>query len=423
VCVRARVSCVCVCAQTLSLCVVGVLSCGGAWRRGPTGGSGPTGGTCGDLRRCRFVVFWHTCRNHINFASAEDPKGMESWRGAPPEVPAEWRESGRAELAAGLRSGAGSPAPAYVWFEAGRRRSLAFAPAHERFQSLASRIRAAAVGCAELESTSAERAFAVGLLLRRTASLPLSQAACFIGGGTFVPCDPSWPAARSLGILEEAGAAVVLVDAAGGPQSEPRLQPLVDSLLRRQAPTAVLFLDECRCLGMARCAGCLGEGRYKAEAGRIGLCLLVDDECRPAAKARRVSLRYHPLAGRPRIDTASASLPLLPVSHQSTPHSPPICSLPTTRSLALALPLPPDFSVSASPPSLLQPPLHSHSMLDSSSNVCRRRPMGNWEGRKTSRRRVMLLPIPALQSDQTHSRTLSLSHLTHIATRLPSVPL
>jgi len=174
------------------------------------------------------------------------------WQGTPDEVPEEWRQSGRAELAAGLRSSAGSPFPAYVWFEAGRRRSLTFAHAHERLQSLASRIRAAAVGCAELDDTSHGRGFTVGLVLRRTASLPLSQAACFSSGGTFVPCDPAWPSPRSLGILEEAGAAIVLVDAAGGAQPEPALQPLVDSLLRRPMPTAVLFLDdECQCLGMA----------------------------------------------------------------------------------------------------------------------------------------------------------------------------
>lgn len=189
------------------------------------------------------------------------------WQGTPDEVPEEWRQSGRAELAAGLRSSAGSPFPAYVWFEAGRRRSLTFAHAHERLQSLASRIRAAAVGCAELDDTSHGRGFTVGLVLRRTASLPLSQAACFSSGGTFVPCDPAWPSPRSLGILEEAGAAIVLVDAAGGAQPEPALQPLVDSLLRRPMPTAVLFLDdECQCLGMARCAACVWEGRH----GRAG---------------------------------------------------------------------------------------------------------------------------------------------------------
>lgn len=191
------------------------------------------------------------------------------WRSTPDAVPEEWRQAGRAELAAGLRSGAGSASPAYLWFEGGHKRTLSFADAHANMESLASRIRAAAVGCGELENTSHERGFSVGLVLRRTASLPLSQAACFSAGGTFVPCDPTWPAPRSLGIVEEAGAAIVLVDADGGAQPEPRLRELVDSLLQRPTPTAVLFLDnECRCLGMVRYAVCMRKRGGKGWRGR-----------------------------------------------------------------------------------------------------------------------------------------------------------
>ena len=83
--------------------------------------------------------------------------------------------------------------PAYRWFDSskakgGEEHTLSFAEAHRYSAVVATKIRAAAAMASKTDTM-----FTVGLVLKRSAALPLCQLAAFKAGATFVPCDPTWP--------------------------------------------------------------------------------------------------------------------------------------------------------------------------------------------------------------------------------------
>ena len=87
----------------------------------------------------------------------------------------------------------------------------------------------------------------MGLVLSRSAALPLAQLACFKAGATFVPCDPSWPKARIAEIMAESMVSAVVCDV--GCSGE---------LLGEHRPGAVIevdgrcVIDDCVFLGIDR---------------------------------------------------------------------------------------------------------------------------------------------------------------------------
>lgn len=173
------------------------------------------------------------------------------WHSTPSCIPPEWRRKGADQLSKRLQQAHASDAPAYLWFEGEQRRTISFSEAASRKGSLSACIRAAAVATRRISTLSEDRTFTVGLVLRRTASLPLSQAACFAAGATFVPCDPSWPAARTVDILAEADASIVIIDGEAGDEQT----ALVEALLVQKQVGAVIKLDdECRVLDLMRSA-------------------------------------------------------------------------------------------------------------------------------------------------------------------------
>jgi acyl-coenzyme A synthetase/AMP-(fatty) acid ligase len=144
------------------------------------------------------------------------------WSSTPACVPSEWRREGATLAAAvgyGKTMGPGPRASstfrdAYVWYsgEDSVKKTLSFAAAHEHASDLAALIRASGVAGGKLDNLEVDKPLIVGLVLKRTAALPLSQLAAFKAGATFVPCDPTWPVERTVSILCEAGASVVVAD-------------------------------------------------------------------------------------------------------------------------------------------------------------------------------------------------------------------
>ena len=139
-------------------------------------------------------------------------------------IPSKWRKdtNGLAD-AVGFHATLGVAAAeadalrdAYVWFDqkAGvkKKHTLSFAVAHGNATELAVVIRAAGVASGVLDRLQSESPLICGLVLKRTAALPLSQLAAFKAGATFVPCDPEWPSERTVSILAEANAPVVVAD-------------------------------------------------------------------------------------------------------------------------------------------------------------------------------------------------------------------
>ena len=158
------------------------------------------------------------------------------WASAPECVPSQWRHDGPEALADavgfGAQPGAAARAAkdfrdAYVWYdkESEVKRTLTFPTAFKNASELAALVRAGGVAGGALDNLKTNKPLIVGLVLKRTAALPLSQLAAFKAGATFVPCDPSWPADRTVGILSEANASVVLADATDT-QLEVRPRPL-----------------------------------------------------------------------------------------------------------------------------------------------------------------------------------------------------
>ena len=147
------------------------------------------------------------------------------WPSTPLSIPPEWRSSGANALADAIGYGtklcptarAAEPVrDAYVWYDQKTdvKKKLSFQVAHGHACDLAALIRAGGVASGRLDTLTSHQPFVVGLSLRRTASLPLSQLAAFKAGATFVPCDPAWPVERTVAILTEAKASIVLADAA-----------------------------------------------------------------------------------------------------------------------------------------------------------------------------------------------------------------
>lgn len=145
------------------------------------------------------------------------------WSSTPACVPSEWRREGAKALYAAVGYGKTmGPGPrasstfrdAYVWYsgEDSVKKTLSFAAAHEHASDLAALIRASGVAGGKLDNLEVDKPLIVGLVLKRTAALPLSQLAAFKAGATFVPCDPTWPVERTVSILCEAGASVVVAD-------------------------------------------------------------------------------------------------------------------------------------------------------------------------------------------------------------------
>lgn len=165
---------------------------------------------------------------------------LNEW--SPLSVPDEWKREGALKLAAAVGFGAApGPAgaasskasrPAYVWYPDGAggkaEQTMSFEEAHEHASALAFEIRAAAEASGALESGTS---YTVGLVLRRTAALPIAELAAFKAGATFVPCDPSWPESRVADILTEANVCAVIRDAS------PALQ------LRAIQEKEALFID------------------------------------------------------------------------------------------------------------------------------------------------------------------------------------
>lgn len=139
---------------------------------------------------------------------------------SPACVPDAWKREGALKLAEavgfGSKPGAAAAAsskagrPAYVWFpDAKTEQKMSFEEAHESAAALALEIRAAADATGSLDSATS---FTVGLVLRRTAALPIAELAAFKAGATFVPCDPTWPESRIADILTEANVCAVIRD-------------------------------------------------------------------------------------------------------------------------------------------------------------------------------------------------------------------
>merc|ERR1719261_1857834 len=146
------------------------------------------------------------------------------WPSAPKCVPTEWRQKGPEALADAVGFGnqpsaamgaAADLRDSYVWFDKATeaKRTLSFPAAYKNAADLAALIRAGGVAGGVLENLKTSKPLIVGLVLKRTAALPLAQLAAFKAGATFVPCDPAWPSERTVSILDEANAAVVLTDA------------------------------------------------------------------------------------------------------------------------------------------------------------------------------------------------------------------
>ena len=79
--------------------------------------------------------------------------------------------------------------PAFLWYEkngTGSERQLSFQRAHENSARLASMLRSAAFVKGALKT---DEYVTVGLVLARSAAIPLAQLATFKAGMTFVPCD------------------------------------------------------------------------------------------------------------------------------------------------------------------------------------------------------------------------------------------
>lgn len=145
------------------------------------------------------------------------------WSSTPSCVPNEWRRKGAEELADaigyGTKLGPGPRASstyrdAFIWYDGDDevKRSLSFPVAHQNACELAALIRASGVAGGKLDALESDTPLIVGLVLKRTAALPLAQLASFKAGATFVPLDPTWPVDRTVSILCEAGATTVLAD-------------------------------------------------------------------------------------------------------------------------------------------------------------------------------------------------------------------
>ena len=159
---------------------------------------------------------------------------------SPACVPEAWKREGASKLAEavgfGRTPGAAATAsstagrPAYVWFpDARTEQRMSFEDAHVHAAALAVEIRAAAEASGALDSGTS---FTVGLVLRRTAALPIAELAAFKAGATFVPCDPAWPESRIADILTEANVCAIVRDAGS---SAVQLRALHDK--------EVLFID------------------------------------------------------------------------------------------------------------------------------------------------------------------------------------
>ena len=119
------------------------------------------------------------------------------WKQAPNCIPEEWRRDGAEALLKAVetvgpgkeaRGGGTPPRPAYSWFDGrGEEQTLSFSDAHKNAADLAALIRGAGVASGALESLIEDTSFMCGLVLSRTAAMPLGQLACFKAGATFVP--------------------------------------------------------------------------------------------------------------------------------------------------------------------------------------------------------------------------------------------
>jgi hypothetical protein len=84
----------------------------------------------------------------------------------------------------------GSPRPAhmYSWYDdSGEKQTLSFNDAHKNAADLTALIRGAGVAFGALKNLLEDSPFMCGLILARTAAMPLGQLACFKAGATFVP--------------------------------------------------------------------------------------------------------------------------------------------------------------------------------------------------------------------------------------------
>ena len=115
------------------------------------------------------------------------------WTSKPACVPNEWRLSGAKALRDSInKAKATATAPAYVWFEEGTKQCLSFSDAHSNADKLSQLIRATAIATGVVAGVADNSSPLIcGLVLKRSASLPLAQLATFNAGGTFVPCDPT----------------------------------------------------------------------------------------------------------------------------------------------------------------------------------------------------------------------------------------
>ena len=163
-------------------------------------------------------------------------------------IPSEWRTATNdLANAVGFNATLGAAAAeadalrdAYMWFdqEADAKRTLSFSAAHGNASELAVLIRAAGVASGVLDHLQSESPLICGLVLKRTAALPLSQLAAFKAGATFVPCDPAWPSERTVSILAEANAPVVVADVGYA-------DAIVASLMAGSCRVAVLVDERC----------------------------------------------------------------------------------------------------------------------------------------------------------------------------------
>ena len=149
-----------------------------------------------------------------------------SWPAAPTVIPNEWRRTGAEQLAdaVGYGTALGAAAQrvdaskdAYIWYDhkTDVRQTLSFSNAHKNASSLAALVRAVGVVSGALDDLTSDKSLIAGLLLKRTAALPISQLGVFKAGATFVPLDPTWPLERTIDILEEANASCVVIDETG----------------------------------------------------------------------------------------------------------------------------------------------------------------------------------------------------------------
>ena len=169
------------------------------------------------------------------------------WSGTPNVIPSDWRRIGAEKLAdeIGFGTALGPSAQrvdatkdAYQWYEHDVRNTLSFSAAHKNASSLAALVRAVGVASGALESMTSDKSLIAGLLLKRTAALPISQLGVFKSGGTFVPLDPTWPLERTIDILAESKASCVVVDESASVEdlAVTPARPPSASQTRRQAP-------------------------------------------------------------------------------------------------------------------------------------------------------------------------------------------